>query len=150
MTNKRYLLILPCSKQKKKLSSVCAADIYDGPFYKIIRKHRMDDIDILIISAKYGLINSVDLISYYDQKMTRKRAKEIARETKLRLERVLANNNYNEIFINLGKTYMLALDDCHEVIQGYNICWARGGIGERLHQLKSWLRSIRSEEVLTS
>ncbi len=125
-------------------------DMYDGPFYRILRKYNYNEIDIVIISAKYGLIKSNELISYYDQRMTAERAKEIASETRSRLEVVLSSNKYKSIFINLGKTYMLALDDSQDVLEGHNAYWVKGRIGERLHQLKSWLCLIRSEEVLTS
>jgi len=144
MIKKRYLAILPCSKEKKRLNNVQAIDLYNGPFYKMMRKYYLENVDILIISAKYGLINSGYLISHYDQKITKQRAKEIAQETKSRLNDVLKNNKYDEILINLGKTYMLALDESESVLEGQNVCWINGKIGERLHQLKIWLDKIEN------
>ena len=146
----RHLLILPCSKRKKKVENISALELYDGPFYRILKNYNYHKIDIIIISAKYGLIKSNESISYYDQRMTKERAKDIAGETRSRLEVVLSNNKYKSIFINLGKTYMLALDDSQDMLERYNAYYVRGRIGERLHQLKSWLCLIGSEEVLTS
>ena len=137
----KNLLILPCSKQKKQLDKVTALDLYDGPFYRVAKKFNLQNIDILIVSAKYGLIRSNELISYYDQQMTIERVREISADTRQKLRVILNNNNYNEIFINLGKTYMLVLDDCRVMLEGYSILWANGRIGERLHQLKQWLQS---------
>lgn len=142
---KTNLLILPCSKQKKKLDNVPAIELYDGPFYRIIKKHNLSNIVILIVSAKYGLINSDEVISFYDQKMTRIRAKEIASEINSKMEGKIDIDNYDKIFINLGKDYMRALEGSN-IICNNNVVFAKGKIGERLHQLKNWLVSIDPKE----
>lgn len=140
--NNKYLLILPCSKQKKKLYGACALELYDGPSYRIVRKNQPKNLDILILSAKYGLINSDNLISHYDQIMTPNRAGELAKEIMVKLESTFKNEDYDEIFINLGKKYMLALNESKNILDEHNVNWANGQIGERLHQLKIWLQKI--------
>jgi lipocalin len=145
--DKRYLLILSCSKRKKRVSEVCAMKLYDGPFYKVIRKSKPKNLDILILSAKYGLISSKDTISYYDQTMTPEKAKELSTEITEKLEKIFRNRYYEEIFINLGKTYMLALEEPKNMLGGYNVYQASGQVGERLHQLKTWLQKISSENT---
>lgn len=146
----KYLLILPCSKQKKELYSACALELYDGPFYRVVRKNQPKNLDILILSAKYGLISSDNLISYYDQIMTPKRAEELASKIMMKLERIFTNENYDEVFINLGKNYLPALDGAKKILDEHNVNWANGQIGERLHQLKNWLCIIRAKERLVS
>ncbi len=148
--NKKYLLILPCSKQKKELYGTSALELYDGPFYRVVRKNQPQNLDILILSAKYGLIRSDNLISHYDQIMTPKRAEELANEIMMKLERTFRNEDYDEVFINLGKNYMLALDGSKNILDEHNVNWANGQIGERLHQLKTWLNIIRAKERLVS
>lgn len=148
--NKKYLLILPCSKQKKELYSTCAIDLYDGPFYRVVRKNQPKDLDILILSAKYGLISSDNLISHYDQIMTPNRAEELANEIMVKLEIIFTNEDYNEVFINLGKKYMIALDESKNILDEHNVNWANGQIGERLHQLKTWLIAIKAKERLVA
>ncbi len=147
---KKDLLILPCSKQKRQVSEAPAFDLYDGPFYRVVRKAKPQNLDILILSAKYGLINSNESISYYDQMMTAERAKELSADITTELEKILKNRYYDKIFINLGKIYMLALDEEKNLFDKYNVYWARGQIGERLHQLKEWLTTIRVEEKAIS
>lgn len=142
---KKYLLILPCSKRKKPVSKAQALELYDGPFYRVVRKAKPQNLDILILSAKYGLIGSNESISYYDQMMTAERAEELASEIIMKLEKSLRYGCYDEIFINLGKTYMLALDEGKNMLDEYNVYWASGQIGERSHQLKNWLESIGAE-----
>lgn len=143
----RHLLILPCSKRKNNIEYAKALDIYDGPFYKIIKKYSRNDLDILIVSAKYGLIKPDEFISYYDQTMTAERAKEIASETRSRLALALSSNEYKNIIINLGAKYICVLDECEDLLEGYNIYLIKGRIGERLHRLKILLHQIESEEA---
>lgn len=142
---KKYLLILPCSKRKKRISNAYAIDLYDGPFYRMIRKNKPENLDILIISAKYGLIRYNEKISDYEQIMTVERVEELANDIYVKLKEILKMNNYDHIFINLGKTYALTLERSKTMLSRYNVYWANGQIGERLHQLKNWLESIGAE-----
>jgi cytoplasmic iron level regulating protein YaaA (DUF328/UPF0246 family) len=148
---KKYLLILSCSKTKKNIDRAPAIELYDGMYYRVLRKNfNLKDnknLDILILSAKYGLIDSNEIIDYYDQVMTSKRAEELKDGVKLKLKEVLNNNNYDEIFITMGKTYKEAFDgECRELLQKYNTHWIEGMIGERLQQLKKWLISINNDK----
>ncbi len=148
--NKKFLLILPCSKQKKELYGVHALELYDGPFYRVLKKNKPKNLDILILSAKYGLISSEESISYYDQIMTIERAEELSNKVIVKLDEKLKDECYNNIFINLGKTYMLALKDSRSLLDEYNVYQASGQIGERLHQLKNWLTTIRAKAGVVS
>ncbi|MHA1280278.1 MAG: peroxide stress protein YaaA, partial [Candidatus Helarchaeota archaeon] len=55
--------------------------------------------------------------------------------------------DYDYIAINLGKTYTLALEKSKEVLDGHNVYWIDGQIGERLHKLKGWLNKISGGET---
>jgi len=145
----RYLLIISCSKRKASLPKVRvpAIDLYDGPFYRIIRKAfrehgRPDNLDIMILSAKYGLITHNEIIANYDQKMTISRAKVLSSPVRVRLADTLKENRYEKVLINLGKLYMLALDGSRDLLDEYNVCCASGRIGERIKQLKEWLSNV--------
>ena len=143
LKNKRYLLIISCSKRKKtNLLKAPAIELYDGPFYKILRKCAPSNLDVLIISAKYGLISANEIIELYDLKMTPKRAVELAPYVRSRLESWLSKWHYEKIFIMLGKVYMSALNDSWRLLENYDIEVGRGQIGERLHTLKKWLKIL--------
>lgn len=142
---KRYLLILPCSKRKKKFSNVYAIDLYDGPFYRMVRKSKPENLDILILSAKYGLIRYNEKISDYEQIMTVERAEELTNDVYIKLKEILKMNHYDHVFINLGRTYAIALKKSKTMLSRHNVYLANGQIGERLHQLKNWLKSISAE-----
>jgi len=134
-------------KKKKRLSIARAIELYNGPFYQIIRKNYEETIDVYILSARYGLINSNEFISFYDQIMTTQRAEELSGIVKMDLEKILQLKDYDEIFINLGKKYMIALEESKQLLDNYKVSWGFGQIGERLHQLKNWLQIISNERV---
>jgi len=143
----KYLLILPCSKRKKTVSKAPALELYDGPFYRVLRKNMLTNLDVLILSAKYGLISPNNIIYSYDQKMTVERAKELSTKINMRLSKILKENQYKEIFINLGKTYALALARSGGLLNNYTVYWASGQMGERSHQLKRWLVGLEQKRV---
>lgn len=149
----KYLLIIPCSKRKAGLpgAKIPAIDLYDGPFYRIIRKAfrehgKPDSLDIMLLSAKYGFIAHDEVITKYDQKMTTSRAKELCTPVRVRLNSILKANLYQKILINLGKSYMLALDSSKDILSQHRAYYASGRIGERMHQLKNWIDHLRDEE----
>ena len=151
--HQRYLLVIPCSKRKisSKDETIPAIDLYNGPFYQTIKKTfrqngMLDNLDILILSAKYGLIPSNKMISNYDQIMTIERAKELKNHVTMEFKELLKDRYYTEIFINLGKTYTIALEESKNLLDDYNVYWGHGQIGERLHQLKTWLIAIKLKD----
>lgn len=140
----KYLLILSCSKTKKRLYNVNALDLYDGPFYKMIKKYDMTNIDVLIISAKYGLIKSTDRISYYNQIMTKEQANLLSKDISITFKHILNNNKYAEIFINLGKNYLISIENSKHLFNNNKIIFGEGEIGRKLHQQKEWINKINN------
>lgn len=100
------LLIMMCSKSKRKLQNSPAIDVYNGTRYMMLRKRRPDDLRILIVSAKYGLIEPDTEISWYDKIMTREKAQDELKEIqKMKAEEELhAEENRIE---NLAKASIL-------------------------------------------
>jgi len=142
---KRYLLILPCSKRKRSVPTAPATDLYDGPFYRILRKQKLPNLDVLILSAKYGLIEADRIIVNYDQKMTGQRARELSQGVKEKLEEAITIGRHKEVFVNLGSRYMTGLCASKNVLDRCNASYATGPIGKRLHQLKVWLIDLQKE-----
>ena len=148
---KNYLLIISCS-QRKVLTSETLAGIerYDGPVYRTLRKARREGripkkLDVLIISAKYGLLACQQPADNYDQLMTHKRANELRPGVQGRLKSFLvASKGYNQVFINLGKTYMQTLDGFH-----WGLLSISGGIGQKTSQMKAWIDRLYQEESET-
>lgn len=144
---KRYLLILPCSKKKRDVAAAPAIELYNGPFYQILRKQRSLNLDVLVLSAKYGLIDVEKIITSYDQKMTERRALELSKSVREKLEKTIATGHHKEIFVNLGSTYMAALCVSKDVLDRCNTSYATGRIGERMQQLRNWITRLTNGEL---
>lgn len=139
------LLVQGCSKSKNQVAEpVPALDLYSGFFFKIlekaIRSGEFDgDIDITILSAEHGLVDAETPIGHYDRRMDPQRARDLRPEVTRRLaDRV--DQGYDRVVLNLGKTYRLAVTEFAresavpvEHIDG-------GGIGEKGHALKRFVR----------
>jgi len=55
----------------------------------------------------------------------------------------IKNKSYKEIFVNLGKEYMIAIKGFEKFIpSSTEIIIAEGGIGRKMKQMKNWLISI--------
>lgn len=149
MKNKN-LLIMSCSQRKNpSIEPMKAIDRYTGVFFNVLKKNNpeLKDLDLIIISAKYGFLLPGCLIENYDMKMTKKRAYELRDEITYDFQDFFKNRNYSEIFINLGKYYSKATYFCSGV-KGMRLVNANGGIGERMAQMKKWLLRIQKKEGL--
>nr|WP_052568889.1 DUF6884 domain-containing protein [Ktedonobacter racemifer] len=131
-----------------------AIERYTGGVYKSIKKARREgywpaETDILIISAKYGLISGDTPIEMYDQKMTRDRAVELQKEVSSSLDVLLQERNYNQIFLNLGSIYLQSITLSSEIDrarQSGRLQEVAGEIGMRLRQTKYWLEEQHKED----
>jgi len=139
-TNAKRLLILSCS-DKKREGLAKAIELYDGPAYHIVRnylKQQPNNVDIKILSAKYGLIDSDLVIPTYNQKMTREKALEYAEKYKDIIKDL--EQKYDDIFVYGGRYYRMTIK---EAIKSNKIKYSEGTIGKQLSQLKNWLYNTK-------
>ena len=142
----RQLLILACSKEKKKVpGKIPAIERYEGFFFKIAKKMMREgkfpsSVDILIISAKYGLLKPHELIENYDLKMDKRRAMELKGEILRELKEEIEKNNYDEIFVCVGKEYIMSIKGIERFAR---VVYAEGRIGEKGRELRRWLEKKR-------
>ncbi len=136
---KRKLLVISCSNDKSRLYNTEAIYVYNGPYYRILRKANLSNKDILIISAKYGAIDSNVRISFYNKKMTKKRATELKDKVSLAIEESMHSGNYDEVFFELGKNYIDTVSIRPSDYPEVRLIFDHGTIGVRLHNLKTWL-----------
>ena len=137
------LLLLSCSQAKRLFPSepLPAIERYTGVLFQVLKKWRREHQqapgpDVLIISARFGLLSPETPIPYYDQRITAEQAKILAPTVRVALQRQLSARRYSNIFVNLGRDYLPVLDD----LLGLQTAeWARGPIGIRARQLKTWL-----------
>jgi hypothetical protein len=145
------LLIVPCAKKKiKTIHKVPAYRLYDGPVYNVLRKYQTsfsneDGLDILILSAKYGLIAPTKKITYYDQRMNPVRAEELKADCNKKLADILSKKAYSDVIVDLGKGYYpalsLTLDQMENADTGPHLHKIEGRSGERLQKVKEWVLS---------
>jgi hypothetical protein len=146
------LLIQSCSKSKRKPGEpVPALELYSGYYYKIIKKAKREgdfdsDIDICILSAKHGLIDSDTDLVFYDQKMDSERALKIRDEVKMALKSRLDTHTYDEVLINMGQPYREAIRGIEDEIDT-PVRVIEGKLGERGRKLKQRIRQNDTRSV---
>lgn len=101
---RRILVITSCSA-KKKGTTMRAIDLYDGDFFKKVKKFaKIHGFDLRIISAKYGLISPNDKIAPYDLEIKNsKDIEELQKKINPILEKTLIK--YDKILIIMGENY---------------------------------------------
>jgi cytoplasmic iron level regulating protein YaaA (DUF328/UPF0246 family) len=144
------LLIQSCSATKQDVEKqVQALDLYDGYFFRIIKKavragRFPPDLDIIIISAKYGFVEPDDKIECYDQRMDTERAKQLNDDVVDAIVDKVAEEGYEKVWVNLGKDYLPAVNGLEAAID-IPVGYIEGcGIGMKGKQLKRLVSSGRS------
>lgn len=141
----RCLLILACSQRKRPDTELLPAiERYDGGSYRVLRKAQHEgylsaNLDILILSAKYGLIAASTPITDYQMRMTLQQAKAIREQTMEAFKAYTSSKNYQEFYIDLGQDYLPAIEGISKIISESPVMYAQGRIGQRQAQLKGWL-----------
>jgi len=137
---KKRLLIIMCSYRKNLLVKSKALEVYNGTLFKVLKRNLPEDIDILILSAKYGLISTNEIISHYDIKMNPEIAESLRSANTDVLRSELISNDYSEVFVELSHIYRYALDINVDDFPETHFIFDNGTIGVRAHNLKVWLR----------
>ncbi|MGI8468282.1 MAG: DUF6884 domain-containing protein, partial [Pyrinomonadaceae bacterium] len=147
-------LILSCSQSKKiDKADLPAIQRYDGPTFRLLRRYlnrSNEDLEIYILSAKFGLIRDQTSIPYYEQKLRSDRIEELK-------DYIFKQNLFSEthertaFFINLGKTYLQVFEPVFEgFVKNSNTTFASGSSGKRLAEMYDWLygekSSLRNEQ----
>lgn len=140
------LLILACSQRKNSAAGVLPAiDRYDGPAFRVLRKFLRDapaDAPaVLILSAKYGLIDSATRIPDYDCRISAKRAECLRPAVLKTLGLLLRSGGWRSIGVCVGREYRTALDGVESLLpEDARVEVIGGGQGRRLTILWRWLR----------
>jgi len=103
-----------------------------------------NDIDVIILSAEFGLLDTEDLIPMYDRKMTTQRAEELRDDVVNELVARIENTAYEELVINMGSEYEHAIRGIDAELE-IDVTRIEGeGIGEKGSKLKKFIRSDSS------
>lgn len=140
------LLIVGCSATKvTSRGSLPAIELYDGVNFRVLRKFFRESgwpagLTVQVLSAEYGLLDVTRIIEPYERRMTRERASELLPDVLAALSRLAPPQ---EIFVNLGATYLGALEGVDDLFPGVRVRYAAGGIGSKMKSMKSWLARLR-------
>ncbi|HEU0026255.1 MAG TPA: hypothetical protein VFQ25_03995 [Ktedonobacterales bacterium] len=153
----RYLLMVACSQRKTSSTRPCPAiERYDGVNYRVLRNLKRqglwpENLDIVIISAKFGLLDASAPIENYDLRMTRDRALALQRDVSAGLDARLRQTDYVEVFVNVGATYRLALEQSGELRRlGGRARYASGGIGIKMGEMRRWILHLVEDQTRRS
>ena len=108
-----HLLVLGCSERKRaSTAKLPALELYDGVNFRVLRTFLNErgwppGLCIKILSAKYGLIDSTNLIESYDQRLDQPSARRMNRATLKKLARF---GKASSVFVNLGTGYLPAIE----------------------------------------
>ena len=156
---KKSLLIISCSKSKIKTTGVLPAykRYSKGRVYQSLCRSKNEgyfpkNLDILIISAEYGLLKWDEPIECYNQKMSIPQARKLRPSIQEGLESFLDGKDYDQLFINLGKEYCETLRgfDFEKYIKVVSkpekIEGKHYGGGEKNSQMIKWLKELSKKE----
>lgn len=144
------LLIIACSACKTRTPTpVPAIDRYDGPTFRVLRKHLRENPDrwikVLILSAKFGLIESSQPIPNYDLRIDAGRAETLRTAVLDRFRAAIGSRKFRLLGICLGSDYRGAFDGFEALVpRGTKLTTISGGHGKRLTNLRTWLRVSES------
>jgi len=144
---KRALLLIACSQRKRPDAGLLPAwERYDGGTYRVMRTLRRRGVwpftvDVYILSAQFGLISAQTPIPHYDRRMIPERARELRPQALATLQDLLASGEYEEMYIDLGRDYLPAIEGWEALAQAHKVHahLAQGRIGQRLRALRQWL-----------
>jgi hypothetical protein len=138
--------VVACSATKQKVAGpVPAWHLYDGVAFRVLNRALRGgtwplDLDVVILSAKYGLIDPTTVIESYDEVMTEPHAAQLQHGVHRRLNRLICGRGYQELLIFAGRTYLRAIRLAPVWYPaGLEIRVAPGPIGRKLGCLRSWL-----------
>lgn len=149
-----WLLVQSCSKRKVEVEDPAPAlRVYDGYFFRIVRKARRDgyldpDIIVRILSARHGLLDPEQEIRPYDQRMTTRRATKLRPQVTTQILSVARAMDVRDIAVNVGKDYLPAVIGIESPESISTWAFPRRRIGERGSILKEFLQDPSSEELV--
>ncbi|MCE9564276.1 MAG: hypothetical protein K8U57_19710 [Planctomycetes bacterium] len=137
--------MIACSAAKKKDAGLLSARVrYDGPAFHVLRKYlrrATEPPTVLILSAKYGLIEANHAIPDYDCRITAAIAESIRADVLPDLASHLGRKQYEEVAFCVGHDYQKAVEGYETLVtSGTKVTFIPGGQGRRLRNLRAWLR----------
>jgi len=140
-------------------SPVPALERFGGPMAGIVKRYKnenqLHNIDVMILSPGYGLINADEEIGYkepfggkrgwYSFDFEIKDIEKIRDTNLLKLKTQFDKKTYDELYVSVGKKLLPLIQGFETVIpKNVKITCAKGrGFGYKLADFKAWIESNR-------
>ena len=149
----RRCLIVGCSRTKvDSPQPLSAIQRYDGPAFRVIRRYLrqapegVQDVDIFVLSAEFGLLSAENKIPSYDRLMTAARAAELRPSVREAVHVQVCPQKYAEVFLSMGKTYLQAMEGLDTLLgDGVRVIISDSASGQKLTELQHWLWSTETQ-----
>ncbi|MBI5253957.1 MAG: hypothetical protein HY930_06145 [Euryarchaeota archaeon] len=113
----RRLIIIPDSANVSnalKVRNLPALEAYEGALYEEIRRSKAEgkfpfDLDVLILTSRYGFKKLNDKIGLYRERMTLERARELRQDAVEFLLDYVRKNSISKVYVMLGENYIEAI-----------------------------------------
>ncbi len=144
------LLLVGCSACKDvRPEPLPARERYTGVFFRVIAKAQRAhywpaDLELVIVSARYGLLLAESPVPWYEQKLSRVRAREICWAVSVSLDSLLLQKSCSSVCVAMGQLYRQTVTHSAELQrmdQQGAVYWVDGeGTGVMQGRLRDWLR----------
>jgi len=111
---KKTLVITSCSKRKdQSAGKIESIKRYTGQMFKMTKKFaENNNYNLLIISAKYGLLKPKDKIENYNLRLeNEKQAIQLRQKVIPKLREILEKEKYERIIVIMGNLYKIVIED---------------------------------------
>jgi len=143
-------IIIAESQRRKQepIEPIAAIDRYIGVYFRIVKKYlrekKLTNTDILIISHKFGILQSHDRVEYHKSTDNLNfESVENARKNNLKLlKTIFEKKKYDEIYVNVGVKFAKLIDGFEDLTNAKVIYASGSGLGPKAKHMKNYILSI--------
>lgn len=145
----RAIIIAESQRRKQDpIEPIAAIDRYIGVYFRVLKKYlregKLPNTDILIISKKFGILQSQDTVVYHKpvDKLNFEFV-ENSRKTNLKLlKAIFEKEKYDEIYVNVGAQFAKLIDGFEDLTTAKVIYASGSGLGPKAQHMKNYILSI--------
>ena len=136
-----YLLILSSTmRQNPDPEALPAIQRYEGLYPAILKslqnKGQFPKCDVIFVTGQ-GIVTADEKIVRSDTRMTPALAASLRKKNLEALERLFAAKTYQEIYVNLGRSYLKSIEGFEKLTSSKITC-ATGVLGKKAVHMKKW------------
>jgi hypothetical protein len=154
-TKSRILVVVSCGKSKAdelKNYPMRAEEAYRGPIFQVINKAKRENkwgenIELGIVSAKYGFLRGKEYINDYDLRMTPTLAKKHNPHVLEKINLWHKSDPFSLIYVLMGKDYLMTVKGLKELLSPARVIIENmGGLGIGQKKLVQFINSFNKKQ----